>query len=167
MREFPPAGLWDGGYIRVVDDPTYREGFSKYGTSDYNINTSVYGAYTYARESDALVPVINPSDARFAVYEEYTDGAYYATYTGSRDFDAYLLNLNIRIVDLLTGEEIFSELALSNPPPEEISWSSYYGIGELRIVDGKYYYNDFDWGRYAAVMEEHSETSASSIQRGQ
>ncbi|WP_367565177.1 hypothetical protein [Lacrimispora sp.] len=165
MKEFPPTGSWDGGYIRVVDDPTYREGIDKYGISDYNINTSVYGAYTYARESDALVPVINPTDARFAVYEEYTDGEYYATYTGSRDFDVYLLNLNIRIVNLLTGEEIFSELAQSNPPPDEISWSTYNGIGELRIVDGKYYYNDFDWSRYAAVMEGNGETSVSSIRQ--
>lgn len=163
MREFPPAGSWDGGYIRVVDDPTHREGFGKYGISDYDINLSVYGAYTYARESDALVPVINPADARFAVYEEYTDGEYYATYTGSRDLDVYLLNLNICIVDLLTGEEIFSESVLSNPPPEEISWSSTYGIDTIRIVDGKYYYHDFDWGRYAAVMERYGETSASSI----
>ena len=155
ISEFPPTGSWDGGYIRVVDDPTQREGFSRYGTSDYNINTSVHGAYIYARETDALVPAINPADARFAIYEEYTKGRYYATYTGSRDFDLYLLNLNIRIVDLLTGEEIFSESVLSNLPPEEISWSSYYGIGELRIVDGKYYYNDFDWGRYASVMAAH------------
>jgi hypothetical protein len=162
MKEFPPTGSWDGGYIRIVDDPTHREWIGKYGISDFNINDSVYGAYTYARESDALVPVINPADARFAVYEEYTDGKYYATYTGSRNFAVYLLNLKIRIVDLLTGEEIFSELALSNPPPDEISWSSTYGISDFRIVDGKYFYNDFDWGRYAAVMEKYCDILVSS-----
>jgi hypothetical protein len=165
MKEFPPKGSWEGGYIRVIHDPSHRDVINKYGVSDYNINTSTDGAYTYARESDALVPVINPEDARFAVYEEYTDGEYYATYDGRRDFDVYLLNLNIRIVDLLTGEEIFSESALSNPPPDEISWSSYNGIGGLRIIDGKYYYNDFDWSRYAAAMERDLETSVLSIRQ--
>ena len=142
MKEFPPTGSWDGGYIRVAD----------FDHGKHDINASVKGAYKYAEECDALVPVINPADARFVVCEKYTNGVYYATYTGSRDFDAYLLNLNIRIVDLLTGEEIFRESVLSHPPPEEISWSSYYGIGGLKIVDEEYYHNDFDYGRYAAVM---------------
>jgi len=71
--------------------------------------------------------------------------------------DAYLLHLDIRIVDLLTGEEIFSESILSNPPPEEITWSTLHGIGlrEPKVVDGKYFHNDFDFSRYAAVMEAH------------
>ncbi|WP_346064867.1 hypothetical protein [Lacrimispora amygdalina] len=114
-----------------------------------------------------MVPVINPSDARFAVYEQYTEGMYYATYatqTGNMDFDVYLLNLNIRIVDLLTGKVIFSESALSNPPPDEISWSTYYGYGGLNLVDDKYYYNDFNWGKYAAVMERKCENPNSAIQ---
>ncbi|MBE5973382.1 MAG: hypothetical protein E7251_02155 [Paenibacillaceae bacterium] len=165
MKEFPPAGSWDGGYIRIVDDPTHREWIDGYGISDYNINTSVYGAYIYARESDALVPVINPVNARFAVYEEYTDGKYYATYTGDINFAVYLLSLKIRIVDLLTGEELFSELTLSNPPPNEISWTNSYGGSDFRIVDGKYFYNDFDWGRYAAVMEKYCDKPVSSSQQ--
>ena len=166
MKEYPPAGSWDGGYIRIVDDPEHSEWNLKYSTNDYNINDSAYGAYTYARESDALVPVINPADARFAVYEQYTAGMYYATYatqTGNMDFDVYLLNLNIRIVDLLTGKVIFSESALSNPPPDEISWSTYNGYGGLNLVDDKYYYNDFNWGKYAAVMERKCENPNSVI----
>lgn len=163
IKEFPPAGSWNGGYIRIVD-PTYPEWIDKYGKSDDNISKSVYGAYTYAKESDSLVPVINPADARFAVYEEYTDGKYYATYTGDTNFAVYLLSLKIRIVDLLTGEEIFSELTLSNPPPNEISWTS-YGGNDFKIVDGKYFYNDFDWGRYAAVMEKYCDNPVSSSQR--
>ena len=165
IKEYPPEGLWEGGYIRVVHDPSHREGIDKYGISEYNINTSAYGAYTYARESEALAPVINPADACFAVYEEYTDGEYYATYTGRRDFDVYRLNLNIRIVNLLTGEEIFRESALSNPPPDEISWPSYDGIGQITRAEGKYYYNDFDWSRYAAVMEENCKMPVSSIRQ--
>lgn len=165
MKEFPPTGSWNGGYIRVVDDPSTRMINGKPVISDFNINPSAYGAYTYARESDALAPVINPADARFAVYEEYTEGEYYATYTGSRDIDVYRINLNIRIVDLLTGEEIFSESVLSNPPPHEITERTFYGIGGLTIVDGKYYYNDFDWSRYAAVMEEYCKIPMNQFSR--
>lgn len=155
MKEYPPTGAWEGGYIRAINDPTASNAPARYrySTSDYNINMSVAGAYEYADQSDALVPVINPADARFAIYEDYADGDFYAAYTGTKDLDLYLLRLNIRIVDLLTGEEIFSESVQSNAPPQEITWTSYHGIGDLRVVDGKYFYNDFDWGRYAAIME--------------
>lgn len=162
MKEFPPAGSWDGGYIRIMDNSAHGDLIDK-----YNLNDSVYGAYAYARESDTLVPVINPADARFAVYEEYTDGKYYSTYTGSRNFAVYLISLKIRIVDLLTGEEIFSELALSNPPPDELSWTTTYGYSNFKIVDNKHFYNDFDWGRYAAVMEKYCNIPVSSIQQEQ
>lgn len=163
MKEFCPIGSWDGGYIRIVDDPFSRMMNGKPAISDFNNNPSAYGAYTYARESAALAPVINPADARFAVYEEYTEGEYYATYTGNRDIDVYRLNLNIHIVDLLSGEEIFSESVLSNLPPDEITERTHNGIGGLTIVDGKYFYNDFDWSRYAAVMEEYCKIPVSSI----
>jgi len=147
MRAFPPMGLWDGGYIRIADLDRRK----------YDINTHALGAFKYNDESDSLVPVIDPADARFAIFEVYTDGLYYASYTGHREMDAYLLLLDIRIVDLLTGEEIFSESILSNPPPEEITWTHLNGVGlgEPKIVDGKYYHNDFDFSRYAAVMEAH------------
>jgi len=140
-------GFWDGGYIRIAD----------FDRRMYDINTSSYGAFIFERESNILVPAINPEDARFAIFEVYTGGVFYASYTGSRDFDAYLLHLDISIVDLLTGEEIFSESIMSNPPPEEITWSTYRGIGlgDPRIVDGKYFHNDFDFSRYASVMEAH------------
>jgi len=147
MRAFPPMGFWDGGYVRIAD----------FNHRKHNINTSSNGAFIYERESNSLVPVINPSDARFAIYEVYRDGIFYSSYSGSMDCDAYLSRLNIRIVDLVTGEEIFSESILSNPPPEEITWSYLHGIGlgEPKIVDGKYFHNDFDFSRYAAVMEAH------------
>ena len=147
MHEFPPMGLWDGGYIRIVSNPEQK----------HDINMSSFGAYLYAWESDVLVPVINPADARFAIYEEYTDGIFYAFFTGDRDFDLYLAILNIHIVDLLTGEEIFNESVISNYPPDEITWTTtFYGlIGDLKIVDGRYYYHDFDWAVFAAVMERH------------
>ena len=142
MKEYPPTGSWDGGYIRAAD----------FNHRKHDINISANGAYVYANEADALVPVINPADARFVVYEKYTNGVYYATYTGSMDVDVYRLNLYIRIVDLLTGKEIFHESLLSRPPPEELTWSSYSWSSGLRIVDDKYYHNDFDYGKYAAVM---------------
>ena len=142
IKEFPPTGSWDSGYIRAAD----------FDHRKHDINISIRSTYLYAEESNTLVPVINPADARFAVYEKYTNGVFYANYTGTRDFDAYLLYLHIRIVDLVTGEEIFRESTMSRPPPEELSWSTYYGIGGLRIMDGEYYHHDFDYGRYAAVM---------------
>jgi len=147
MWAYPPMGYWDGGYIRIAD----------FDRRMYDINTYSLGAFIYAEESNSLVPVINPADARFAVFEVYTDGVFYSSYTGHRIMDAYLLQLDISIVDLLTGEEIFSESVLSNPPPEEITWTHLNGIGlgEPKIVDGKYFHNDFDYSRYAAVMEAY------------
>ena len=147
MQAFPPMGFWDGGYIRIADLDRRK----------YDINTSSLGAFIYEEESNSLVPVIDPADARFAIFEVYTDGTYYASYTGYREMDAYLLHLDIRIVDLLTGDEIFNESILSNPPPDEITWTTLHGIGfgEPRVVDGKYFHCDFDFSRYAAVMEAH------------
>jgi len=147
MRTFPPMGLWYGGYIRIAD----------FDHKKYRINTSSLGAFLYEDVSNSLVPVINPADARFAIFEVYTDGPYYTSYSGDMDLDAYLSRLDIRIVDLLTGEEIFSKSILSNPPPEKITWTLLHGIGlgEPSVVDGKYFHNDFDFSRYAAVMEAY------------
>jgi len=139
--------LWEGGYIRSAD----------FNPKLHDVTTSSYGAFLYRDQSDSLAPVINPADARFAIFEVYTAGPFYASYSGSRDFDAYLLRLSIRIVDCLTGEEIFTESILSSPPPEYIEWSTYKGLplGGPKVVDGKYYHGDFDFSKYAAVMESH------------
>jgi len=143
MAAYPPKGLWEGGYIRIA----------KFNEEVHRMVTAACGAFVYRDKSDSLVPVINPVDARFAIYEVYTAGPFYASYSGSRDFDAYLLRMSIRIVDLLAGEEIFSDSILSNPPPDELRWL--YILPGPAVVDGKYYHNDFDFSKYAAVMEAH------------
>ncbi|MBE5980840.1 MAG: hypothetical protein E7249_17225 [Paenibacillaceae bacterium] len=57
-----------------------------------------------------------------------TDNPYYDDWPRDSQYNTKSETvLKIRIVDLLTGEEIFSELTLSNPPPNEISWTSYGG----------------------------------------
>jgi len=58
----------------------------------------------------------------------------------------------------LTGEEIFSESILSIPPPEELTWTDHSRLGIRSgpiVVDGRYLHFDFDFGRYAEIMEAH------------
>ena len=108
MREFPPTGSWDGGYIRATD----------YDRRKHDINASINGAYLYARESSALVPVIHPADARFAVYEKYADGIYYY-----HDFD----------------------------------YGRYAAVMEAHMNGGEYEQDDFDYNRDAPVLTARME----------
>ncbi len=150
MREFPPEGIWDGGYIRIVEPKIIGIG------TKHPANTS---AEVYeSRSGDVLAAVSHPADARFAVYEEYTDKEYYSTYTRKGDIDdpidVYLWKLHIRIVDLVTGKEILNETKRGNPPPEEISILSMLRSAYI-TGEGEYNYSDFDYDRYAAVMVAH------------
>ena len=140
LRDFPPTDPWEGGYIRVKDDEEKRW----------------LSPREYENKSDVLVAVTSPANARFVVYEDYTQREFYATYVwdnSDRCLDVYLVVLHVRIVDLVTGEEILNESVPSDIPPDEISFASYYGIGLPR--DGKHYRYDFTYDRYAAVMEVH------------
>ena len=147
MREYPPLHPWDGGYLRIKND---SEKHWLYPTA-------------YEKMSDALVAVTSPANARFAFYEDYTQREYYATYgmeNFEMPFDVYLVVLNIRIVDLVTGEEIFSETVPSKPPPDEITFHTLYGIG--LPTGGKYDHYDFDYERFASVLEAHVLSEKSS-----
>jgi len=140
MREYPPLYPWAGGYLRIKDAS----------------NKPYLYPYDYEKMSDVLVAVTSPANARFAFYEDYTQKEYYATYimeNREKPIDVYLIILNIRIVDLVTGEEIFCESVPSNPPPDEITIFSYYGIGFP--ASGKHDHYDFDYERFVRALETY------------
>ena len=151
LRAYPTQDPWAGGYLRIVDPPTIEGVVAQR-------HLALRNAMVYAYSQKTLTAVTNPAHARFAVYEAYTDPVYYSTYvfdgSGDRAFDVFLWNLDIRIVDLVSGEEIFSESTLGNPPPGELSFPMYTsGFA----TNGGYHHSDFDYGRYAAVMAAHME----------
>ena len=65
--------------------------------------------------------------------------------------EVYLWNIEIRIVDLLTGEEVLRETRRSDPPPEELSILTLLR-GATLTAEGEYHYNGFDYDRYAEAM---------------
>lgn len=150
IQKFPPEGKWNVGYIRIIEPE-----ITGFGTQQpARTSASIYESLS----DSVLAAVTHPADARFAVYEEYTEREYYSTYSrmdGSDDsFDVYIWLLHIRIVDLITGEVIFSETKRGNPPPEEISIMQILRISTV-TSDGEYNYDDFDYDRYANIMVEY------------
>jgi len=139
-----PSDVWKGGYFRVVDVDT--PALLDNGNAEL-----------YSKLSDSLTCVSIPANARFAIYEQYTDKKLYDTYTVTQGdgfvnkegdlIEVYTWNLFIRIVDLTTGKEILKESVRSSPPPNEIEAFALMATGKT------YNYLEYDYEKYVTTMK--------------
>ena len=138
--DFKPSNPIKGGYILVFDDNSPRlEGVRS--VSDRNANS--YRVENEAlllllNPTDALFPVLNPTDAEIIIYETYSYSGplqYFTNVGGGAS--VYLRNTNVKVVNAVTQKTIFNKTFRT---PE----SSGYSIRRdefVHVVD--YYRGDF------------------------
>lgn len=128
LHDYPSTEAWQGSYVYFLKKNDYP----------YEVKPSYNG--------EKMFWVSNPKYARFAIYEErgieYYDDYYYKN--RKSPVKVYIPKMNIRIVDLVSGEEIINETVLDDPPGDSFNTDAI----------GKFVWSDrFDYEKYVSIME--------------